>query len=125
MINDEGPSDCSNGTTEVPQPILLGLPQGISFHNSQFPYCPYHRATSVRCSPVVTADAHQYCVTIARDLFLFLARSLASLTSILLSFRPCLTPSIQAKDKLRKKMSAGIARKNMKSFENTYEARPF
>ncbi|KAK7028186.1 hypothetical protein SK128_016690 [Halocaridina rubra] len=94
MGNDEGASDRSDGTAGVPQPILPALPQPVSLQNCQLPYCPYHRATSVRCSPVVTADAHQSCVTIARHSFLFLARSLASLTSILLSFRALLTPSI-------------------------------
>ena len=38
-------------------------------------------------NPVATADANQNCVTIIRHSFLFLARSLASLISILLSFR--------------------------------------
>ena len=36
-------------------------------------------------NPVATADANQNCVTIVRHSFLFLARSLASLISILLS----------------------------------------
>ena len=45
-------------------------------------------------NPVATADANQNCVTIIRHSFLFLARSLASLISILLSFRALFTPSI-------------------------------
>ena len=45
-------------------------------------------------SPVATADANQNCVTIVRHSFLFLARSLASLISILLSLRALFTPSI-------------------------------
>ena len=45
-------------------------------------------------NPVATADANQNCVTIIRHSFLFLARSLASLISILLSFRALSTPSI-------------------------------
>ena len=45
-------------------------------------------------SPVATADANQNCVTIIRHSFLFLARSLASLISILLSLRALFTPSI-------------------------------
>ena len=45
-------------------------------------------------NPMVTADANQNCVTIIRHSFLFLARSLASLISILLSFRALFTPSI-------------------------------
>ena len=44
-------------------------------------------------NPVATADANQNCVTIIRHSFLFLARSLASLISILLSFRALFTPS--------------------------------
>ena len=42
-------------------------------------------------NPVATADANQNCVTIIRHSFLFLARSLASLISILLSFRALFT----------------------------------
>ena len=45
-------------------------------------------------NPVATADANQNCFTIIRHSFLFLARSLASLISILLSFRALFTPSI-------------------------------
>ena len=45
-------------------------------------------------NPVATADANQNCVTIIRHSFLFLARSLASLISILLSFRALFAPSI-------------------------------
>ena len=45
-------------------------------------------------NPLATADANQNCVTIIRHSFLFLARSLASLISILLSFRALFTPSI-------------------------------
>ena len=45
-------------------------------------------------NPVATADGNQNCVTIIRHSFLFLARSLASLISILLSFRALFTPSI-------------------------------
>ena len=45
-------------------------------------------------NPVATADANQNCITIIRHSFLFLARSLASLISILLSFRALFTPSI-------------------------------
>ena len=45
-------------------------------------------------NPVATADANQTCVTIVRHSFLFLARSLASLKSILLSLRALFTPSI-------------------------------
>ena len=45
-------------------------------------------------NPVATADANQNCVTIIRHSFLFLARSLASLISILLSFRALFTPFI-------------------------------
>ena len=42
---------------------------------------------------MATADANQNCVTIIRHSFLFLARSLASLISILLSFWALFTPS--------------------------------
>ena len=49
---------------------------------------------SLQGNPVATADANQNCVTIIRHSFLFLARSLASLISILLSFRALFTPSI-------------------------------
>ena len=45
-------------------------------------------------NPVATADANQNCVTIIRHSFLFLARSLASLISILLSFRALFTKPI-------------------------------
>ena len=45
-------------------------------------------------NPVATAEANQNCVAIVCQSFLFLARSLASLTSILLSFRALFTPSI-------------------------------
>ena len=45
-------------------------------------------------NPVATADANQNCVTIIHHSFLFLARSLSSLISILLSFRALFTPSI-------------------------------
>ena len=48
-------------------------------------------------NPVATADANQNCVTIIRHSFLFLARSLASLISIFLSFRALFTPSIHPK----------------------------
>ena len=44
-------------------------------------------------NPVATADANQNCVPIIRHSFLFLARSLASLISIL-SFRALFIPSI-------------------------------
>ena len=46
------------------------------------------------CLYKATADANHNCVTIVHHSFLFLARSLASLTSILLSFRALFTPSI-------------------------------
>ena len=45
-------------------------------------------------NPMATADANQNCVTIIHHSFLSLARSLASLISILLSFRALFTPSI-------------------------------
>ena len=48
-------------------------------------------------NPVATADANQNFVTIIRHSFLFLARSLASLISIILSFRALFTPSIHPK----------------------------
>ncbi|KAK7073814.1 hypothetical protein SK128_009162 [Halocaridina rubra] len=47
MGNNEGASDRSDGSAGVPQPILPTLPQPVSLHNCQLPYCPYHRATSV------------------------------------------------------------------------------
>ena len=45
-------------------------------------------------NPLATADANQNCVTIIHHSFLFLAHSLVSLISILLSFRALFTPSI-------------------------------
>ena len=47
-------------------------------------------------NPVATADANQNCVTIIRHSFLFLARSLASLISILLYPSPSYQTYIQS-----------------------------
>ena len=45
-------------------------------------------------NPTATEDANQNCIPIVCHSFLFLGRSLASLASILLSFRAHFTPSI-------------------------------
>ena len=59
----------------------------------QTPLLPLPQGCLYKGNPVATEDANQNCVTITRHSFLFLARSLASLVSILLSFRALFTPS--------------------------------
>ena len=101
-----GISHCSSSNDEGPSRVWMALleqhsPSSPVFHN-------LHRfidAISTTApttglprqgNPVATADANQNCVTIIRHSFLSQARSLASLTSILLSFRALFTPSIHS-----------------------------
>ena len=79
---------CWSNTAHPPH-----LPQLMSLHRCHLPYCPYHRVASIR-QPRGNNRCQSNCVTIIRHSFLFLARSLASLISILLSLRALFTPSI-------------------------------
>ena len=78
-----------DGTTGATQPTLPRLPQLMSLHRCHLPYCPYHRVTSIRPS-----HGNSRCQSELSHNHSPLIHSLASLTSILPSFRALLTPSI-------------------------------
>ena len=84
--NDEGSSRVWMALPGATQPILPRLPQLTSLHRCRLPYCPYHRAASTRQPRGNSRCQSELCHNHSHS-FLFLARSLASLISILLSFR--------------------------------------
>ena len=91
--NDEGPSRVWMALLEQHRPSSPVFHNLRRFKDAISPTAPT-TGPPLQGSPVATADANQNCVTIIRHSFLFLARSLASLISILLSFRALFTPSI-------------------------------
>ena len=82
-----------DGTAGATQPILPVFHNLRRFIDAVSPTAPT-TGLPLQGNPVATADANQNCVTIICHSFLFLARSLASLISIFLSFRALFTPSI-------------------------------
>ena len=95
--NDEGPSRV--WTTLLEQhspfsPVFHNLRRFIDAISPTSPTTGLPKAYETIRRPRGTADANQNCATIIRHSFLFLAHSLASLKSILLSFRALFTPSI-------------------------------
>ena len=91
--NDEGPSRVWMALLEQHSPSSPVFHNLRRFTDAISPTAPT-TGLPLQGNPVATADANQNCVTIIRHSFLFLARSLASLISILLSFRALFTPSI-------------------------------
>ena len=91
--NDEGPSRVWMALLEQHSPSSPVFHNLRCFIDAISPTAPA-TGLPLQGSPVATADANQNCATIIRHSFLFLARSLASLISILLSFRALFTPSI-------------------------------
>ena len=91
--NDEGPSRVWMALLEQHSPSSPVFHNLRHFIDAISPTAPT-TGLPLKGHPVATADANQNCVTTIRHSFLFLARSLASLTSILLSFRALFTPSI-------------------------------
>ena len=91
--NDEGSSRDWMAMLEQHNPSSLIFHNLRRFIDAVSPTAPT-TGLPLQGNPVATADANQNCVTIIRHSFLFLARSLASLISILLSFRALFTPSI-------------------------------
>ena len=84
--NDEGSSRVWMALLEQHNPSSLVFHNLRRFIDAVSPTAPT-TGLPLQGNPVATADANQNCVTIIRHSFLFLARSLASLISILLSFR--------------------------------------
>ena len=91
--NDEGPSRVWMALLEQHSPSSPVFHNLRRFIDAVSPTAPT-TGPPLQGSPVATADANQNCVTIIRHSFLSLARSLASLISILLSLRALFTPSI-------------------------------
>ena len=91
--NDEGSSQVWMALLEQHSPSSPVFHNLRRFIDAVSPTAPT-TGLPLQGNPVATADANQNCVTIIRHSFLFLARSLASLISILLSFRALFTPSI-------------------------------
>ena len=83
-----------NGQNYPELPCLHRLPQLTLLH-IPLSLLPLPQGCLYKITPFSNADANENCVTIVRHSILFLACSLASLTSILLSFRALFTPSIQ------------------------------
>ena len=90
--NDEGSSRVGMALLEQHNPSSPVFHNLRRFIDAVSPTAPTTELP-LQGNPVATADANQNCVTIIRHSFLFLARSLASLISILLSFRALFTPS--------------------------------
>ena len=91
--NDEGPSRFWMALLEQHSPSCPVFHNFRRFIDAISPTAPT-TGLPLEGNPVSTTDANQNCVTIIRHSFLFLAHSLASLISILLSFRALFTPSI-------------------------------
>ena len=91
--NDEGPGRVSMALLEQHNPSSPLFHNSHRFTDAISPTAPT-TGLPLKGIPVATADANQNCVTIVRHSFLFLACSITSLTSILLSFTALLTPSI-------------------------------
>ena len=91
--NDEGPSRVWMALLEQHSPSSPVFHNLRRFTDAIYPTAPT-TGLPLQGNPVATADANQNCVTIIHHSFIFLARSLASLISILLSFRALFTPSI-------------------------------
>ena len=91
--SDEGPSRVWMALLEQHSPSFHVFHNLSRFIDAISPTDPT-TGLPLQGNPMATADANQNYVTIIRHSFLFLARSLASLISILLSFRALFTPSI-------------------------------
>ena len=91
--NDEGSSRVWMALLEQHSPSSPVIHNLRRFIDAVSPTAPT-TGLPLQGNPVATADANQNCVTIIHHSFLFLACSLASLISILLSFRALFTPSI-------------------------------
>ena len=89
--NDEGSSRVWMALLEQHNPSSRVFHNLRRFIDAVSPTAPT-TGLPLQGNPMATADANQNCVTIIRHSFLFLARSLASLISILLSFRALFTP---------------------------------
>ena len=85
--NDEGPSRVWMALLEQQSPSSPVFHNLRRFTDAISPTAPT-TGLPLQGNPVATADANQNCVTIIRHSFLFLACSLASLISILLSSYP-------------------------------------
>ena len=83
--SDEGPSRVCMALLEQHSPSSPVFHNLRRFIDAISPTAPT-TGLPLLGNPVATADANQNCVTVIRHSFLFLARSLASLISILLSF---------------------------------------
>ena len=90
--NDEGSSRVWTALLEQHSPSSPVFHNLRRFIDAVSPTAPT-TGLPLQSNPVATADANQNCVTIILHSFLFLARSLASLISILLSFRALFTPT--------------------------------
>ena len=93
FINDKGPSRVWMALLEQHSPSPPVFHNLCCLIDAISPTAP-NIGLPLFGNPLATADANQNCVTIVRHSFLFIAHSLASLTSILLSFRALFTPSI-------------------------------
>ena len=84
--NDEGPGRVWMALLDQHSPSTPVFHNFCCFIDTISPTAPT-KVLPLQGNPMATADANQNCVTIIRHSFLFLARPLASLISILLSFR--------------------------------------